>query len=102
MKKLYFFLSLIGMFTFSVGNAQQKTVSGTVLDDLGGLNWWRFTNYKNILGCKLNQLPTKFYKTTHKGWFFYTIPPTASNWFSSNGFSALISWKEIKSERSLT
>ncbi|MDB2330058.1 TonB-dependent receptor plug domain-containing protein [Candidatus Arcticimaribacter forsetii] len=24
------------MFTFSVGNAQQKTVSGTVLDDLGG------------------------------------------------------------------
>ena len=36
MKKLYFFLSLIGMFTFSVGNAQQKTVSGTVLDDLGG------------------------------------------------------------------
>ena len=24
------------MFTFSAGNAQQKTVSGTVLDDLGG------------------------------------------------------------------
>lgn len=24
------------MFTFSIGNAQQKTVSGTVLDDLGG------------------------------------------------------------------
>ena len=36
MKKLYFFLSLIGMFTLSVGLAQQKSVSGTILDETGG------------------------------------------------------------------
>jgi TonB-dependent SusC/RagA subfamily outer membrane receptor len=36
MKKLYFFLSLIGMFTLSVGLAQQKSVSGTILDESGG------------------------------------------------------------------
>ena len=36
MKKLYFFLSLIGMFTFSVGLAQQKSVSGMILDETGG------------------------------------------------------------------
>ena len=36
MKKLYFFLSLIGMFTLSIGLAQQKSVSGTILDETGG------------------------------------------------------------------
>jgi len=36
MKKLYFILSLIGMFTLSVGLAQQKSVSGTILDESGG------------------------------------------------------------------
>ena len=36
MKKLYFFLSLIGMFTLSVGLAQQKSVSGTILDETDG------------------------------------------------------------------
>ena len=36
MKKLYFFLSLIGMFTLSVGLAQQKSVLGTILDETGG------------------------------------------------------------------
>ena len=36
MKKLYFFLSLIGMFTLSVGLAQQKSISGTILDETGG------------------------------------------------------------------
>ena len=36
MKKLYFFLSLIRMFTLSVGLAQQKSVSGTILDETGG------------------------------------------------------------------
>jgi len=36
MKKLYFFLSLIGMFTLSVGLAQQKSVSGTIFDETGG------------------------------------------------------------------
>ena len=36
MKKLYFFLSLIGMFTLSVGLAQQKSVSGTILYETGG------------------------------------------------------------------
>ena len=36
MKKLYFFLSLIGMFTLSVGLAQQKSVSVTILDESGG------------------------------------------------------------------
>lgn len=36
MKKLYFFLSLIGMFTLSLGMAKQKSVSGTVLDETGG------------------------------------------------------------------
>ena len=36
MKKLYFFLSLIGMFTLSIGLAQQKSVQGTILDDSGG------------------------------------------------------------------
>ena len=36
MKKLYFFLSLLEMFTFSLGMAQQKSVSGTVLDETGG------------------------------------------------------------------
>gem|GEM_PF-3558486 len=36
MKKLYFFLSLIGMFTLSVGLAQQKSISGTILYETGG------------------------------------------------------------------
>lgn len=36
MKKLYFFLSLIGMFTLSAGLAQQKSVSGTILDETDG------------------------------------------------------------------
>ena len=36
MKKLYFFLSLIGMFTLSVGLAQQKSVLATILDETGG------------------------------------------------------------------
>lgn len=36
MRKLYFILSLIGMFTLSVGLAQQKSVSGTILDESGG------------------------------------------------------------------
>ena len=37
MKKLYFFLSLIGMFTLTVGLAQQKTITGTVSDQNGSL-----------------------------------------------------------------
>ena len=36
MKKLYLFLSLVGMFTLSIGLAQQKSVQGTILDDSGG------------------------------------------------------------------
>ncbi len=35
MKKLYFLLSLIGVFTFSTGIAQQKSVSGTITDETG-------------------------------------------------------------------
>ena len=36
MKKLYLFLSLVGMFSLSIGLAQQKSVQGTILDDSGG------------------------------------------------------------------
>tara|TARA_B100000768_G_scaffold91111_1_gene85271 strand:+ start:566 stop:937 length:372 start_codon:yes stop_codon:yes gene_type:complete len=36
MKKLYLFLFLIGMFTLSIGLVQQKSVSGTILDETGG------------------------------------------------------------------
>ena len=36
MKKLYFFLSLMGIFKLSVRMAQQKSVSGMVLDETGG------------------------------------------------------------------
>ncbi len=35
MKKLYLLLSLIGVFTFSTGIAQQKSVSGTISDETG-------------------------------------------------------------------
>tara|TARA_B110000305_G_C19269228_1_gene553556 strand:+ start:378 stop:551 length:174 start_codon:yes stop_codon:yes gene_type:complete len=34
--KLYFFLSLFEILMFYVGMAQQKSVSGTVLDETGG------------------------------------------------------------------
>ena len=36
MKKLYFFLSLMGIFKLSVRMAQQKSVSGTVLNETVG------------------------------------------------------------------
>ncbi len=35
MKKFYFLLSLLGMFTLSLGIAQQKSVSGTIADETG-------------------------------------------------------------------
>jgi len=63
MKKLYFFLSLIGMFTLSVGLAQQKSISGTILYETGVLG------HQSIQWLyKLKKMNMKIFKTT-----FYSL-----------------------------